>query len=592
MNQVRTLSCTFAAPVIKAALHIAMNKFLLSIFSLVFSLTITAQTPEDFPTIFDKTSSKVILPPAIKMLEESKKLMVQQPEKLKYLNGPGEAQGIAPAFARIKLEPKTVRKAADADYILRISTPGLSYTNSAPVYISENRPATYFAPAAAIKGFIFNIRYVLPVTVELVNKSGTVEKTFQFATDSATMILHANFLLDVSTTEAWKPVKLTAPFPTEQAAMEYFKKNEVAVQKRMEYNSWYYTAEYIKQVLEIAYNNYELPQSSYYSKVFMKKGKSYYSELSDAVEKFYDVVDDLDDSKKGPAMREELKKSMAYFDQQVDSIGKYGPKGQTVVLSNATWCALLNGEREKAANYFTKYYLVENEEYNMFGPFKENYLVYHLHDAMKQSGSTFEPDADISFLTPAKTAPAGIDPALINIARKDGEVEKSNGEMIKGQISIDYVGKNGGIVDLDLGKSATVYFTKNGGETYQFAKVNNTKQIRIGDRVFEPVTRKTSAIMGVLNAAGGDFGNTYFMERLYEKNGYAVYRYWAPGEILLIKQKDDKAVDFGSVITRRKLADKLLESAKGAEEFVKSSNLKNTLEDAKKLVDFMAMAGN
>ena len=98
--------------------------------------------------------------------------------------------------------------------------------------------------------------------------------------------------------------------------------------------------------------------------------------------------------------------------------------------------------------------------------------------------------------------------------------------------------------------------------------------------------------MGVLNAAGGDFGNTYFMERLYEKNGYAVYRYWAPGEILLIKQKDDKAVDFGSVITRRKLADKLLESAKGAEEFVKSSNLKNTLEDAKKLVDFMAMAGN
>ena len=81
------------------------------------------------------------------------------------------------------------------------------------------------------------------------------------------------------------------------------------------------------------------------------------------------------------------------------------------------------------------------------------------------------------------------------------------------------------------------------------------------------------------------------MERLFEKNGYAVYRYWAPGEIILIKQKDDKAVDFGSVITRRKLADKLLESAKGAEDFVKSNNLKNTVEDAKKLVEFMAGAG-
>ena len=64
-----------------------------------------------------------------------------------------------------------------------------------------------------------------------------------------------------------------------------------------------------------------------------------------------------------------------------------------------------------------------------------------------------------------------------------------------------------------------------------------------------------------------------------------------PGEIILIKQKDDKAVDFGSVITRRKLADKLLESAKGAEDFVKSNNLKNTVEDAKKLVEFMAGAG-
>ena len=98
--------------------------------------------------------------------------------------------------------------------------------------------------------------------------------------------------------------------------------------------------------------------------------------------------------------------------------------------------------------------------------------------------------------------------------------------------------------------------------------------------------------MGVLNAAGGDFGNTYFMERLFEKNGYSVYRYWAPGEIILIKQKDDKAVDFGSVIARKKLASKLLESAKGAEDFVKNGNLKNTVEDAKKLVDFMTGAGN
>lgn len=567
-----------------------MQKLFPTLFLSLSILTLSAQSPEDFPTTFDNTSGKLILPPAIRLLEENKKLYLKYPEQLKYHTGSYEISGLSYALPKMKLDPKTARKESEADYILRISSPGISYTNSAPVYISETRPATYISPATPIKGFVFQIRYLLPVTVELTDKAGTPEKTFRFATDSGTALVHANFLLDIYNTEMQRPLKLTAPFPTEQAANEFLKKNEAAIQKRMELNAWYYTMDYIKQVLEIAYSNYELPQSRFYSKVFLKKGKSQYAELTAMIERFYDAVEDLDDAKKGAAMKEELNKCMAYFDGEVDSIAKYGPKSQTVVLSNAAWCALIKGDREKAASYFTKYYLVENDEYNMFGPFQSNYSVYHLNAELKESGPIAEPDGDISFLTPPKAGAAGFNPDLINITRKDGEVEKNNGEIIKGQITIEYVAKSSGIVDMDLGKAATVYYTKNGGETYQFAKVNNTKQIRMGDRIFEPIARKTSALMGVLGAAGGDFGNTYFMEKLYEKNGYAVYRYWSPGEILLIKAKDDKAVDLGSVVARRKLASKLLESAAGAEDFVKNNNLKNTLEDAKKLVDFMAAA--
>lgn len=544
-----------------------------------------AQTPEDFPTTFDKASGKIYLPAAVRLLEDGKKMYIKLPEKLKY-NRDHELSRIV-----LKLEPKEIIKESSADYIFRVNSPGLNHTLATPVYISENRPATYYAPAANVKGYIFNVRYMLPITVELVSKAGEVEKTFQFYTDSGTMIVHANFLLDSRTTEDWKPLKLTAAFATEQAANDYFKKNEQAILKRMEYNTWYYVTDYIKQVLEIAYSNYKLPVDEFYGKVFLKKGKSQYPVLTDNTEKLGDLIGDLDDEKKGPAYMEELKKVQSYFDAEVDNIASYGPKSQTVVLSHASWGALLTGQREKAAAHFTKYYMIENEEYNMFNRFKSAYLTYQLHDALKQSGAVVEPDADISFLTPVKTPPPGIDPALINITRKDGEVEKENGEIIKGQVSIDYVAKGGGIVDLDLGKAATVYFTKNGGETYQFAKVNNTKRISIGDRVFEPVARKTSALIGALNAAGGDFGNTYFMERLYEKNGYAVYRYWSPGEIILLKSKDDKAVDLPSVIAGRKLASKLVDSVKGAEEFIKTSNLKNSVEDAKKLVDFMAVGG-
>jgi len=545
-----------------------------------------AQTPEDYPTSFDKASGKIYLPAAIRLLEDGKKMVIQMPEKQKY-NAGHEVPGFS-----LKLGPKEILKASGADYVFRVSSPGLNYTPATPVYIAENRTATYYAPAANVKGYVFNVRYLLPVTVELVNKTGEVEKTFHFNTDSATMTVHANFLLDIRTTEDWKPLKLTAAFPTGQAANDYFKKNEQAILKRMEYNVWYYASDQIKQVLEIAYSNYRLPVDDFYAKVFLKKGKSQYPVLMDNAEKLRDLIGDLDDEKKGVANMEELKKIQSYFDTQVDSIANYGPKSQTVVLSHAAWGALLSGQREKAASHFTRYYLVENDDYNMFSPFKSAYLIYHLHDELKQAGAVIEPDTDISFLTPAKIPSPGIDPSLINITRKDGEVEKENGEVIKGQISIDFVAKNGGIVDLDLGKAATVYFTKNGGETYQFAKVNNTKRITIGDRMFEPVSRKTSAVSGLLNAAGGDFGNTYFMERLYEKNGYAVYRYWSPGEIILIKSKDDKAVDLGSVIAGRKVASKILDSTKGSEEFIKTNNLRNTIDDAKKLVDFMAVGGN
>jgi len=41
----------------------------------------------------------------------------------------------------------------------------------------------------------------------------------------------------------------------------------------------------------------------------------------------------------------------------------------------------------------------------------------------------------------------------------------------------------------------------------------------------------------------------------------------------------------------RKVASKILDSTKGSEEFIKTNNLRNTMDDAKKLVDFMAVGG-
>jgi hypothetical protein len=220
----------------------------------------------------------------------------------------------------------------------------------------------------------------------------------------------------------------------------------------------------------------------------------------------------------------------------------------------------------------------------MYNAYKETFASYQDRDILAQPAAVVQPDNDVTRLFPEKPV---YDPSVVNIIRQEGQVEKNDGEIIKGQITIEYAAKPGGIVDLDLGKAATVYFQKNGGETYQFGKVGNTKRILIGDRVFEPVTRKVSALLGAVNATSGDFGNTYFMERMHEKNGVVVYKFWGPGEVILIKWKDEKAVDLSSLISQKKIGKAIFEACPKVTEFIKTASLKNDMEGAKKLADFL-----
>jgi len=551
---------------------------------LATSVLASGQDAADYDITFDKASAKIFLPAAVKHLDEKTRFFVEYPNDLTYLKGAREITTAHELTYGMKFDAKRARKAEEADYVFRISTPGIRVATAEPEYFTENRKATYFAPAISVKGFIYRIKYYMPVTLEVVNKQGQVEKSFQFNVDTAAWEYHSHFLQDVTTTADWKPRKPIMPFATEKEARESFEKNAQAVYKRMELNTWYYTLEDMKKVVEIGYSRYKLPVADFYSKVLTKKSKAALPVIAEAVNRQQDFIGNLDDDKKSEAAMAGLKQNMLVFDSLAANLGSFGSKVQRVILSNAAWGALISGQREKAADYFAKYYLVEDAEYEMFTPFKTAFAVYHNRDIISQPASMVQPDEDVSFLTPEKPV---FDPSTVNISKEEGEVEKNDGEIIKGKISIDFAAKAGGIVDMDLGKAATVYFTKNGGETYQFAKVNNTKKIRIGNRTFEPVGRKTSVLLGALNAAAGDFSSTYFMEKVYEKNGVVLYKFWAPAEVLLIKTKDEKAVDLSYILQQKKLARHVFESCTGAAEFIKSQGIKNNVEDARKLVDFL-----
>jgi hypothetical protein len=542
------------------------------------------QEPVDYDISFDHASAKVSLPPAVKPLDESVKYFMQYPENLSYYSSSRTIAYLYDISYGLKIDAKRAKKAEDADYVFRISSPGIKIASSAPQYVAVARRATLATPAANVKGYIYKLRYYMPVTVELLNKQGTVEKTFQLNTDSASWDYHAGFLQDVTSTEDWQPTKALNPFPTEQAAIDNFKKNEEAIYKRMEFNTWYYTMDYAKKLIEIAYGTYRLPSNDFYSKTLSKKGKSGLPELAEAVKKQLDLIEGLGDEKKKEASMAGLKQNMLYFDSAIANINQYGPKVQRVILSNAAWGALLTGQTQKSEEYFAKYYQVENDEFQMYGAYKATFALYQDRDIIAQPAVVVQPDDDVTRLFPEK---AVYDPSVVNIVRKEGQIEKNDGEIIKGQITIEYAPKPGGIVDMDLGKAATVYYQKNGGETYQFGKVANTKKIVIGERIFEPVTRKVSALLGAVNATSGDFGNTYFMERMYEKNGVVVYKFWGPGEVILIKWKDEKAVDLPSLLSQRKIGKAIFEACPKVTDFIKTASLKNNMEGAKQLADFL-----
>lgn len=543
-----------------------------------------AQDPVDYDITFDRASARVSLPPAVKPLDESVKYFMQYPENLSFHSSTRTISSLNDISFGLKIDAKRAKKAEDADYIFRITSSGMKITPGGPQYVAVARPATAATPAANVKGYIYKLAYSMPVTVEIVNKLGTVEKTFQLNVDSASWDYHAGFLLDVSTTEDWKPVKALNPFPTEKAAIENFKKNEEAIYKRMEYNTWDFTMDYAKKLIEIAYGNYRLPSSDFYSKTLTKKGKSGLPELAEAVKKQFDLIEGLGEEKTKEASMTGLKENMVYFDGLIANINQYGPKVQRVILSNAAWGALLTGQTQKSEEYFAKYYQIEDNEFSMYDSYKATFAFYQDRDILAQPAAVVQPDNDVSRLFPEK---AVYDPSVVNIIRNEGQIEKNDGEIIKGQITIEYAAKPGGIVDMDLGKAATVYFQKNGAETYQFGKVGNTKRILIGERVFEPVSRKVSALLGAVNATSGDFGTTYFMERMYEKNSVIVYKFWGPGEVILIKWKDEKAIDLPSLLSQKKLGKAIFEACPKVTEFIKTSSLKNNIESAKQLADFL-----
>ena len=363
--------------------------------------TAVAQEKSEYKITFDKVTTKVVLPPAIRELDKSVKYYVEYPEQLSYfkVQRGNEIWGINNIWG-IDIGAKRAKKAEEADYIFRITTPGLKFSPANPEYFAENRRASYYAPAASVKGFIYRFRYAMPIKIEVVNKQGTVEKTFLFNTDSATAVYHSNFLLDARSTEAFMPEKDVVPFNTEALAIDALTKNGNEVYKRMEYNAWYNAMDHATKVLDMAYGRYQIPVKYFYSKVLKSKGNETFPVIAEAVKKQFEALQQLEEEKKAEAAMVALKQNASSFDNLVTSLGNYDNNVQRVILSNACWASLLTGQTKKAIDYFQKYQAIEKEEYDMYDKFKSALAVYWQWDLIAQPETVVKMNNGISGILP------------------------------------------------------------------------------------------------------------------------------------------------------------------------------------------------
>jgi hypothetical protein len=377
-----------------------MRKILFASLVACITMYATAQQRDEYFNTFVRTSAKIKLAPAVKLLPESSKYFVQYPEKLIYHNSQKDVVFINDFSFSVKLDAKRTRKAEEADYVFRLSSPGITVSPAQPEYFTESRSATIASPAITVKGYIYKFGYTMPIKLEVVNKQGVVEKTFELNNEPGAWEYHRNFI-NGQDFEKLAARKAIMPFATENEAMEAFKKDEKAIYQRMEYNTWFYAMDEFKKILEMSYSNYKISRNDFFSKKLVgKKSKESFPGLNEAVDKQQSLIAELGDQKKYDQAIEALKVQLEFFDDAYKNNPDMTIKSVCVPLSQACWAALFTGQLSRAANYFVKYQKVEKDEYEMYSPFREVFSDYRLHEMIRQGGEQVKINSDISVLNP------------------------------------------------------------------------------------------------------------------------------------------------------------------------------------------------
>jgi hypothetical protein len=558
-----------------------LNKLLIAILLTAISSTLHAQDIKDkSENVTDvEFIQGVILP-----LNETQKIRYEYPQKLnywEYKSGPSTFANY-PNNMKAKVE---VRDGKPVDYRFIFVSSGLEYKGNSGLI-----------PFSGGKGQVINITYSFPCQLEVRDANDNLLKTFILddGTREYTTTYSPDFFAYEQVTADFNyEVKPTKGFTQkDEQILKTFSEKEKDILARAEYNQM---ARVGRQAYDIIYAGYGGLKTSKPSVLTIeKKYKDKFPELDAAITKltanvatFYTGV--YDDN-----LRKEFSEAGQYFASQYDDNSSKGMK--KICSYNSALAYSLAGLHNEAYEQYQiayKQYGLLSSPSNLAKIFDCTTQMYDMMEAKDVAVFDYKEPHTLNYrsnqiyMAHRNKKQAELDALLAyNVNKKPATIIDKDGNEHNGTLEMTiYKQGESGIIDLDFGKVALLTYEDGKGK---FFKTGNTKYIKVGDMIYEPVKEKENTGMKILKIASTGSAGAYFMPRVFEHGDYIVY-YNVQYDDYLIKNKNEE--DAYSLITLKgkgKDAKAFREGCSELENKITNKEIETNLEGAKTYVKLLA----
>lgn len=523
------------------------------------------------------------IPGVIIPLNETQKINYKFPEKLKYWDissGPS----ILPEYLD-NMKPKLeMKENKPVDYRFVFVSPGLDYKGNSGLI-----------PFKGGKGQVIDITYSFPCQLEVRDANDNLLKTFILddgAQEYTTTYSPDFFAVGTVAEYNYEVLPVKGFTEKDEKILKTFTEKEKEILGRVEYN---FMARTGYKARDIIYGGYAGLKTSKPSVLTIdKKYKDKFPELDAAIGKLSANVAAFYAGTNTNALKKEFSDAAQYFASQYTDDSHKGMK--KICAYNSALAYTLAGEPDMAYEQYMmayKQYGLLSSPSNLAKIFNAMAIVYQMEEAKDESVYTYHEPYTISYrennvlMAKRQKQQAEIDALMAyNVDKKPAIAVDKDGKEYTGtlEMKVFQLGESG-ITDLDFGKYGTLTFEDGKGKLF---KTGNTKYIKVGNIIYDPVKEKESTGFKILRAVSTGTGGSFFMPRVFEYGDYIGY-FNVQYEYYLVKNiNDEESYALSTLLGNGKDAKSIREGCTELETKISNKEIKTDLEGLKTYIKLLA----